>query len=89
MTDKLGANDTQGILLSLGFTAGFLLPFVLSVAVPPHSSKDERKADRIAYQKCGPDGTVDWDDNPEFPPPHCNRDGWNGKRYVQPKERRK
>jgi hypothetical protein len=37
-----------------------------------------RQAERIAYRKCGPDGTVDWDDNPRFPPPHCNRNGWMG-----------
>jgi hypothetical protein len=35
----------------------------------------------ISFDKCGPDGTVDWDDNPAFPPPHCNRNGWNGRIY--------
>lgn len=38
---------------------------------------------RRAYRKCGPEGAVDWDDNPAFPPPHCNRNGWNGRRYVE------
>lgn len=42
-----------------------------------------RQAERIAYRKCGPEGTVDWDENPVAPPPHCNRNGWNGKRYVR------
>jgi hypothetical protein len=35
---------------------------------------------------CGPDGTVDMDPVPDrrgryFIEPHCNRDGWNGRRY--------
>jgi hypothetical protein len=39
------------------------------------------RPDDIAFAKCGPDGTVDWDDNRAAPPPHCNRDGWDGHRY--------
>jgi hypothetical protein len=36
---------------------------------------------------CGPDGAVDYDPRPHrhggyFMHPSCNRDGWNGKRYV-------
>lgn len=48
----------------------------------------EQRLERIAYEKCGPDGAVDWDDNPSYPPPHCNRNGWNGREYVEPEGRR-
>lgn len=43
--------------------------------------------ERFGYCVCGPDGTVDWDPRPHkhggyFMHPSCNRDGWNGHRYV-------
>jgi hypothetical protein len=28
-------------------------------------------AEQLALTKCGANGTVDWDDNPADPPPHC------------------
>lgn len=64
-----------------------MLFIALALAHPHHLTP--KQIERIEYRKCGPDGTVDWDPNPEFPPPHCNRDGWNGKRYVPEKRRRR
>jgi hypothetical protein len=29
-------------------------------------------ADLQALAKCGPNGSVDWDPNPDSAPPHCN-----------------
>jgi hypothetical protein len=67
--------------------------FVPLLIVAAHHLRPEqltpKQAERIAYAKCGPDGTVDWDDNPEYPPPHCNRNGWNGHRYVEPRKERR
>lgn len=48
---------------------------------------EQRQFERYAYRVCGPDGTVDADPVPDrhgryYAEPHCNRDGWNGKRYA-------
>jgi hypothetical protein len=75
-----------GLPLAWGFTTGLFLPFVLACAIPEQKHQDPMsaiEAERIAYAVCGPDGTVDWDDNAKSPPPHCNRNGWNGQRYVE------
>lgn len=47
-------------------------------------SPRERRLARIAERICGPDGAVDYDPTPAHPQgwPHCNRNGWNGHRYV-------
>jgi hypothetical protein len=58
-----------------------ILAIMLAAAPVPVCAP--KQCARIAYRKCGPDGTVDWDENPRFPPPHCNRNGWNGRRYVE------
>jgi hypothetical protein len=75
-----------------GFMAGMFLPVALATAMPGKHVAPELlspvEIDAIAYAKCGPDGTVDWDPNPQFPPPHCNRNGWNGRRYVETKDKR-
>lgn len=60
-----------------------ILALALAIAAPPLT---ERQAERIAYRVCGPEGTVDWDETPDRhgryrPEPHCNRNGWNGRRY--------
>jgi hypothetical protein len=63
--------------IAWGFIIGILLPFALALL----SGCATYESQLIAYEKCGPEGTVDWDDNPSDPPPHCNRTGWNGHSY--------
>jgi hypothetical protein len=51
--------------------------------------REERQFWRYAERVCGPEGTVDTDPVPDargryYAEPHCNRDGWNGHRYVRP-----
>jgi hypothetical protein len=52
----------------------------------PLSSRGLKTMERFAYCVCGPDGSVDWDPQQtrwgwvEYP--SCNRNGWNGHRYV-------
>ena len=53
--------------------------------------REYRDMERFGYCVCGPDGTVDWDPRPHkrggyFMHPSCNRNGWNGKRYVEPRK---
>jgi hypothetical protein len=52
-----------------------VLPLAACAPAPPAVAPDP------AYDVCGPNGSVDWDDNPSAPPPHCNRNGWNGHSY--------
>lgn len=66
--------QAAAMLLCIGYQRGQLDLLDLLQGTPG-------KAVSIAFTKCGPDGTVDWDDNPVFPPPHCNRNGWDGRRY--------
>ena len=52
-----------------------------------------RSMERFGECVCGPDGTVDWDARPHkrggyFMHPSCNRNGWNGKRYVEPRSKK-
>jgi hypothetical protein len=51
------------------------------------SRADSKAMERFGYCLCGPEGTVDWDPRPHnpggyFAHPSCNRNGWNGHRYV-------
>lgn len=84
----MGGHGRPGQTTGGGYCAILLALMVspLAVIAVPQKPPSEREAERIAYEKCGPDGTVDWDANSEYPPPHCNRNGWNGKRYVEPKD---
>lgn len=65
------------------FGAALVLLAALCFGAPPaHAKARHRTAAAVAFSRCGPDGTVDWDENDAAPPPHCNRDGWNGHRYA-------
>lgn len=46
-------------------------------------TRAERRLGRLGERICGPEGTVDMDPVPGHPDgwPHCNRSGWNGRRY--------
>jgi hypothetical protein len=51
------------------------------------TSREQQQFERYAYRVCGPDGTVDMDPVPDargryYAEPHCNRSGWNGRRYA-------
>jgi len=65
-----------------------LAPYIAYIAAErPLTPREQVQYERYAYHVCGPDGTVDMDPVPDrsgryFAEPHCNRNGWNGKRYV-------
>jgi hypothetical protein len=74
-----------------------MLALLLAVAIPTAAyraadtatelpASDRRILERYAFRVCGPEGTVDMDPVPDrrgryFAEPHCNRRGWNGRRY--------
>lgn len=34
-------------------------------------AEHDKICEQEALKKCGPNGAVDWDENPKDPPPHC------------------